>query len=29
MTQFDDVSMVEKAKVYFDGKCIGHTEPFD
>ena len=23
--QFDDVSVVKKANVYFDGKCISHT----
>ena len=25
MSQFDNVSVVKKAKVYFDGKCVSHT----
>lgn len=25
MSQFDNVSVVKKANVYFDGKCISHT----
>ena len=25
MTQFDQVSVVKKANVYFDGKCVSHT----
>jgi len=25
MTQFDHVSVVKKANVYFDGKCVSHT----
>ena len=25
MAQFDQVSVVKKANVYFDGKCISHT----
>lgn len=25
MTQFDKVSVIKKANVYFDGKCISHT----
>jgi len=25
MSQFDQVSVVKKANVYFDGKCISHT----
>ena len=25
MTQFDNVSVVKKANVYFDGKCVSHT----
>lgn len=25
MSQFDKVSVVKKANVYFDGKCISHT----
>ena len=25
MNQFDQVSVVKKANVYFDGKCISHT----
>jgi purine/pyrimidine-nucleoside phosphorylase len=24
-TQFDDVSIIKKANVYFDGKCISHS----
>lgn len=28
MTQFDNVSLVKKANVYFDGKCISHTALF-
>ena len=24
-TQFDNVSVVKKANVYFDGKCVSHT----
>lgn len=28
MTQFDQVSIVKKANVYFDGKCISHTVLF-
>lgn len=24
-TQFDQVSVVKKANVYFDGKCVSHT----
>ena len=28
MTQFDNVSVVKKANVYFDGKCISHTVVF-
>ncbi|MFT4048141.1 MAG: pyrimidine/purine nucleoside phosphorylase [Solimonas sp.] len=24
-TQFDGVSIVKKANVYFDGKCVSHT----
>ena len=27
-TQFDNVSVVKKANVYFDGKCISHTVLF-
>ena len=23
--QFDNVSVIKKAKVYFDGKCVSHT----
>ncbi|HEY4732867.1 MAG TPA: pyrimidine/purine nucleoside phosphorylase [Gammaproteobacteria bacterium] len=26
--QFDDVSVVKKANVYFDGKCVSHTVLF-
>lgn len=25
MSQYDNVSVVKKANVYFDGKCISHT----
>ncbi|MHB1592516.1 MAG: pyrimidine/purine nucleoside phosphorylase [Sulfuricella sp.] len=28
MTQFDNVSVVKKANIYFDGKCISHTVVF-
>ena len=28
MSQFDNVSIVKKANVYFDGKCISHTVLF-
>lgn len=28
MTQFDNVSVVKRANVYFDGKCISHTVLF-
>ena len=28
MSQFDQVSVVKKANVYFDGKCISHTVVF-
>lgn len=28
MTQFDNVSVVKKANVYFDGKCVSHTVLF-
>ncbi len=27
-TQFDQVSVITKANVYFDGKCISHTVLF-
>lgn len=27
-TQFDNVSVVKKANVYFDGKCVSHTVMF-
>ncbi|MEB0138413.1 MULTISPECIES: pyrimidine/purine nucleoside phosphorylase [unclassified Undibacterium] len=27
-TQFDQVSVVKKANLYFDGKCISHTVLF-
>ena len=26
--QFDNVSVVKKANVYFDGKCVSHTVKF-
>lgn len=25
MTQFDNVSVVKKANVYFDGRCVSHS----
>jgi purine/pyrimidine-nucleoside phosphorylase len=25
MSQFDNVSVLKQAKVYFDGKCVSHT----
>ena len=25
MSQYDNVSVVKKANVYFDGKCVSHT----
>lgn len=28
MSQFDNVSVVKKANVYFDGKCVSHTLQF-
>ena len=28
MPQFDNVSVVKKANVYFDGKCVSHTVQF-
>ena len=28
MSQFDNVSVVKQANVYFDGKCISHTVQF-
>jgi purine/pyrimidine-nucleoside phosphorylase len=28
MLQFDNVSVVKKANVYFDGKCVSHTVLF-
>ena len=28
MPQFDNVSVVKKANVYFDGKCVSHTIQF-
>jgi len=28
MAQFDNVSVIKKANVYFDGKCISHTVVF-
>ena len=27
-TQFDGVSVVKQANVYFDGKCVSHTVLF-
>jgi uncharacterized protein YaiE (UPF0345 family) len=28
MSQFDNVAVIKKANVYFDGKCISHTIQF-
>ena len=28
MSQFDNVSVIQKANVYFDGKCVSHTVQF-
>lgn len=28
MSQFDHVSVVKKANIYFDGKCVSHTVLF-
>lgn len=28
MSQFDNVSIVKKANLYFDGKCVSHTVLF-
>jgi uncharacterized protein YaiE (UPF0345 family) len=28
MLQFDNVSVVKQANVYFDGKCVSHTVQF-
>ena len=28
MTQFENVSVVKQANVYFDGKCVTHTVQF-
>ena len=28
MNQFDNVSVLKKANVYFDGKCVSHTVLF-
>ena len=28
MSQFDNVSVVKKANIYFDGKCVSHTVMF-
>ncbi len=28
MSQFDNVSVLQKANVYFDGKCVSHTVQF-
>ena len=25
MSQFDNVSVINKANVYFDGRCVSHT----
>lgn len=28
MSQFDNVSVIKKANIYFDGKCVSHTVVF-
>ncbi|MDB5773484.1 MAG: purine/pyrimidine-nucleoside phosphorylase [Burkholderiales bacterium] len=28
-TQFDKVSVIKKANIYFDGKCVSHTVIFE
>lgn len=28
MSQYDNVSVIKKANVYFDGKCVSHTVQF-
>jgi uncharacterized protein YaiE (UPF0345 family) len=28
MSQFDNVSVIKKSNVYFDGKCVSHTVLF-
>lgn len=28
MSQFDNISVVKKANVYFDGKCVSHSIQF-
>ena len=28
MSQFDNVSVLKKASIYFDGKCVSHTVLF-
>ena len=28
MSQFDNVSVVKKSNIYFDGKCVSHTVIF-
>ena len=28
MTQYDNVTVIKKANVYFDGKCVSHTVQF-
>jgi hypothetical protein len=28
MSQFDQVAVIKKANVYFDGKCVSHTVQF-
>ncbi|MDP2867880.1 MAG: pyrimidine/purine nucleoside phosphorylase, partial [Methyloversatilis sp.] len=28
MSQFDNVNVVKKANVYFDGKCVSHSIQF-
>ena len=28
MSQFDNVSVIKKSNIYFDGKCVSHTVMF-
>lgn len=28
MSQFDNISVIKKANVYFDGRCVSHTVQF-
>lgn len=29
MSQFDNVSVIKKSNIYFDGKCVSHTVLFN